>query len=120
MIWNVLLVAGVLLVALTVAKRMGQVTAKQVRGLLKNGAVVVDVRSAGEFRGRHIAGAINLPLSHLREQAPRVLPRKDQPVLLYCLSGSRSMMARGHLKHLGYSQVYNLGSLARAENVLGK
>jgi rhodanese-related sulfurtransferase len=41
-------------------------------------------------------------------------------LLLHCLSGMRSGMAKQKLKSLGYANVFNLGSLARARKIVGK
>jgi rhodanese-related sulfurtransferase len=60
------------------------VTRDEVRGLLLEGAVqVVEVLPAGEYRWRHIAGAINLPLTELTEEAAGALDR-GRPVVVYC------------------------------------
>ncbi len=68
------------------------------------GAVtIVDVREPAEYRGGHIAGAINMPLSAF--QAPKI--PKDKPIIVYCASGARSNMALGMLKQAGFENVRN-------------
>jgi rhodanese-related sulfurtransferase len=47
----------------------------------------------------------------------KVTPDKQRPVLLHCLSGGRSSIARGVLKRMGY-RAYNLGSLGRARRLV--
>lgn len=81
--------------------------------LLAAGAVVVDVRTREEYREGHIPGAKNLPLHRLDDLAKRNLPQKDQPIILYCRSGSRANQALRLLKKLGYTQLYNLGGIGR-------
>jgi len=39
-------------------------------------------------------------------------------LLLHCLSGGRSGIARGQLRSLGYPNAFNLGSFARAEKIV--
>jgi phage shock protein E len=85
---------------------------------LKKGAIVIDVRSEGEFQERHLPGAINIPLGQLGKEIARRAPDKEQPLLLHCLSGARSGMCRRILKQAGYSHVFNLGSYERAEKIL--
>ncbi len=116
--WYWILFAVVFFIALILLKRLGLVDAKKARELLANGAVVVDVRSVEEFRSRHLPGAVNIPLQQLHEDAPRRLPQKDQVLLLHCLSGTRSGMARRTLKNMGYTLVYNIGSYHRAAQIL--
>jgi phage shock protein E len=113
-----LAIAGVV-VAFVLLKRLTQVTPAAAREWLKQGALVIDVRSEGEFRERHLPGAINIPLGRLREEIARRAPDKGQPLLLHCLSGTRSGMGKGVLKQMGYSNVFNLGSYGRAEKILG-
>ncbi|MGE4331246.1 rhodanese-like domain-containing protein, partial [Diaphorobacter sp.] len=55
--------------------------------------LVVDVRSPAEFANGHVAGAINLPLSELAERVTSVLPQRDAPLVLCCVSGARSDVA---------------------------
>lgn len=89
--------------------------------LLDQGAMVVDVRTAGEFVSGHLPIAINMPLNELEGDVAHFIRQKDQPVLLHCLSGVRSGMAARKLKALGYTNVHNLGSFERATSiVIGK
>ncbi len=76
--------------------------------LKNNGAVLVDVRSPGEFAGAHAPGTINIPLSELASRLSE-LP-KTSPIVLCCASGTRSGMAKLLLKKNGYSQVHNVGT----------
>lgn len=77
--------------------------------LLERGDVtVLDVRSPGEYDGLgHIPGAWLLPLD-LVASAPAVLPSNDQPVLVYCEHGVRSVAASRLLIAAGISEVLNL------------
>ena len=54
-------------------------------------AYIIDVREAMEFENGHIKGAINIPLSELREKANEI--PKDKPVYLHCRTGQRSYNA---------------------------
>jgi rhodanese-related sulfurtransferase len=55
----------------------------EVRRLLTQGAQLVDVLPAQEYRDLHLPGAISIPLKELTEQSTARL-RKDQPVIVYC------------------------------------
>jgi phage shock protein E len=109
--WIILVLVVVVVIVL---KQRGQVPAADAQRLLAEGAVVIDVRSKSEFASGHVTGAVNLPLEVVAEKIATVAPDKDAPVFLHCLSGTRSAMAARKLRALGYTQVFNLGSLARA------
>jgi rhodanese-related sulfurtransferase len=101
-----------LVVGLLLWKRMGQVSREQAHALVRDGAPLVDVRSPGEFASGHLDGARNIPVQTLGGQAES-LGKKDQPIVVYCASGTRSAMARSMLKAKGFTQVYNLGAMGR-------
>lgn len=85
--------------------------------LMAAGAVIVDVRTKGEFDSGHIKGAINLPLQTLEQHLGKL--KKDKPVITCCASGMRSSSARGFLKSKGY-EVYNGGSWVSLKSKIGK
>ncbi len=76
--------------------------------LINDGAGVLDVRTEKEFRDARLFGAINVPVSQLNSQLERLPFDKDQPVVVYCQSGSRSSRACAQLAKAGYGKVYNL------------
>lgn len=86
---------------------------------LRNGALVIDVRSAGEFTAGHLPKAVNIPLSEIETVISRKVNDKNQVLLLHCQSGMRSSAAQKKLKALGYTNAYNLGSYGRAAEVVG-
>lgn len=77
--------------------------------LIKNGAIILDVRTKGEYTGGHVKGSINIPLDQLGGQLAK-LKNKDQAIITCCASGMRSASAKGILKRAGYQQVHNGGS----------
>ena len=83
-------------------------------------ALVVDVRSPGEFADGHVAGSINLPLGDFAAQACCVLQQRDAPVILCCVSGARSDMAAQWLRAQGYTQVSNGGGVGAVALKLGR
>ncbi|MCF7817611.1 MAG: rhodanese-like domain-containing protein [Kiritimatiellales bacterium] len=88
--------------------------------LIKDGALVVDVRTAEEFAGGHIAGAINIPYQlAARELASR---EKDlaKPIIVYCHSGARSAAAKKALNEAGFTNVVNGGGLDHMRKLLGQ
>jgi rhodanese-related sulfurtransferase len=55
----------------------------ELRRLLAEGALLVDVLPAREFHEQHLPGAISLPLKTLNA-ATTAGWRKEQPVIVYC------------------------------------
>jgi rhodanese-related sulfurtransferase len=84
--------------------------------LVDAGAVVVDVRTQGEYQGGHIKGSLNIPLNVLNQQLGKI--KKDKPVIVVCASGMRSSSARGILLSNGFKEVYNAGGWARLNQQL--
>ena len=76
--------------------------------LIADGAVIVDVRTPGEYAGGHIKGSVNIPLQSLGSQMAKL--KKDKPVITCCASGMRSGSARAMLQSAGFNEVYNAGS----------
>jgi rhodanese-related sulfurtransferase len=116
--WLLFLIPVALLVALMWFKRSGQLPAKPAIEYLKNGALLIDVRSGGEFAAGHLPRAINLPHDRIESLLPERVHEKRQPLLLYCQSGMRSAVARKKLRRIGYTQVFDLGSYARATDLV--
>jgi phage shock protein E len=104
--------------AFLLLKRLGLVSPATAREWLSKDALVIDVRSEGEFRERHLPRAINIPLGRLGDEIAQQAPDKEQAILLHCLSGTRSGMAKAQLKRMGYRNVFNLGSYGRAAGIL--
>ena len=76
--------------------------------LIKSGALIIDVRSKGEFQQGHLKGSVNIPLKNLPDHLPKL--KKDKPVILCCASGARSGAAKGIMRSNGFTEVYNGGS----------
>ncbi len=83
--------------------------------LVKNNAVIVDVRSKGEFAGGHIKNSINIPVDQLSQNLSR-LKDKNKPIITCCASGMRSASAQNILKKAGYTEVYNGGGWMSLNN----
>lgn len=77
------------------------------KALIKEGAIVIDVRSPQEFQSGHVRKSKNIPLNELNIKYTTL--KKDQPIITCCASGMRSGSAKSFLKSKGYSKVYNGG-----------
>lgn len=92
----------------------GKKVKAQLPELLKNGAIIVDVRSAAEFKQGSRPGSLNIPLGDLNSRYKEL--DKDKTIVLCCASGSRSGMAVGILKSHGFANVINAGSWTNTLN----
>jgi len=77
--------------------------------LVKQGAIILDVRSKDEYTSGHIRGSVNIPVNRLTDNLKK-LKAKDKPIITCCASGMRSASAKGILKSNGYSNVHNGGA----------
>lgn len=85
--------------------RVPQLSPAEVRTLLGDGALLVDVRFPDEFAEGHVEGAINIPAPDLRTRHPE-LPA-DRPLVVMCRTGQRSSLACSLLKRDGFDCVNN-------------
>ena len=76
--------------------------------LVKDGAVILDVRTPGEYASGHIKGSINIPVDQLRNNLGK-LKSKQTPIITCCASGMRSASAKSILASAGYEKVFNGG-----------
>jgi phage shock protein E len=77
--------------------------------LIKKGAIILDVRTKGEYAGGHIKGSINISVDQLSNNLHR-FKDKEQTLITCCASGIRSSSAKSILKLNGYTHVHNGGS----------
>lgn len=87
--------------------------------LVKQGAIILDVRSKGEYAGGHIKGSLNIPVNILSNNLAQ-LKDKNKTIITCCASGMRSASAKSILKSNGYSQVYNGGGWSSLQNKISK
>ncbi|WP_067221453.1 rhodanese-like domain-containing protein [Marinomonas gallaica] len=76
---------------------------------LNNGAMLIDVRTAQEFKSGHLEEAVNMPLSSLNKLANPI--DRDTSIVVYCRSGSRAGHAKRQLYDMGFVNVINGGGL---------
>jgi len=84
--------------------------------MLEEGAVIVDVRSPGEYASGHIDGSINIPLDKVKNKV-KDIKKMNKPIITCCLSGGRSGAAMNILKSEGI-EVHNGGGWASLSNKL--
>ena len=70
--------------------------------------VLIDVRDPDEYRDGFIEPATNISRGFLEFRIGGAAAEPSTPIVLYCQSGLRSMLAAKALKDLGYENVTNL------------
>lgn len=106
-----LLVISLMLVYSYVGDRLSGfkgVQADEAVRVFNDGAYMLDVRTAGEFKDGYIGEATNISVTELASKMGQLPADKEAPILVYCQTGARSSRAAGMLAKNGYTNVYNL------------
>jgi phage shock protein E len=70
---------------------------ESIQEFVEKGAIIIDVRSPGEFAGGHIKGAKNIPLNEIGAKINEI-KKLNKPIIACCASGMRSSQATSILK----------------------
>lgn len=87
-----------------------EISLNQINKNQKNGAIIVDVRTAKEFDINHAADAINIPVDDIKK-GKQPTTDKNKIIYVYCRTGKRATDAKAFLASAGYTKVINLTSL---------
>lgn len=98
-----------------IKKLLGHSNTTDFAEMVKNGAIIVDVRSKGEYESGAIKNSINIPVDVLSQNLNK-LKDKNKPIITCCASGVRSARAKSILSSNGYSTVVNGGSWVSLKN----
>lgn len=101
----------------TIKKLFGIGNSTDYAELIKQGAIVLDVRSKGEFASGHIKNSINIPVDQLTNNLSK-LKDKDKCIICCCASGMRSGTAKRILESQGYKAVFNGGGWSNLQRKL--
>jgi rhodanese-related sulfurtransferase len=83
---------------------------------MNEGAVIIDVRSPGEYQGGHAKGSKNIPLDRIGNKM-ETIKKWNKPVITCCASGMRSGSAATMLKSNGI-EAYNAGPWQKAAKLV--
>ena len=122
MAWFGLILAIVVTTVLAKLSKVQIIAAQQAVLLInKQDAVVIDVRSADDFRKGHISGAVNVPASQLKaKDFSQIQKYQQKPLILVCESGMTTASVGRILTKADFTQVYSLrGGMAdwRTQNL---
>jgi len=93
----------------SIKKMLGFAPKADFAELVKQGAIILDVRSKSEYESGHIRGSMNIPVDKLSGNLNK-LKGKNTTIITCCASGMRSATAKGILTSNGFTNVYNGGS----------
>ncbi len=88
---------------------------EDLKAIIANGALIIDVRTPGEYKEGHIKGSLSIPLNEINEAMSWLI--KDVPAVIVCESGNRSGQAVKILKANGFEKIYNGGSWDSLGNI---
>ena len=88
---------------------------EDLKNIIENGALIIDVRAPEEYKEGHIEGSLNIPLDEVGKAMSWL--QKDVPTIVVCASGSRSGHTVMVLKANGFEKVYNGGAWDSLGNI---
>ena len=95
----------------------GEIEPGAVHSRQRCGAMLIDVRADHERESGMVESSVGVPLPTLAESMDRLVPNRQQELLLICGSGRRSMTARELLRQHGYANVFSVsGGIERWRN----
>lgn len=86
-------------------QRIAEVPPAEARALQQQGAQLIDIRESEEIVQGSPEGAAQLTRGYLELRIADLAPDAEQPLLLLCGGGSRSLLAADDLTRLGYADV---------------
>ena len=87
---------------------INEITYEELLKRVKQGSILLDVRTKQEFMEGHLDGALLIPYYEISRKIENIVPNKDEMIIVYCQNGGRSKKASETLKKLGYTNVFNL------------
>jgi rhodanese-related sulfurtransferase len=94
-------------------KAVEEKTSESKQEEVKNGLLIVDVRTVAEFNTGAFPGALNIPLDDVMARLSEFGTDKDREIIVYCASGGRSAYAQRLLNQAGFTQVANGGGISQ-------
>jgi rhodanese-related sulfurtransferase len=80
---------------------IGRITAEEFAIQFEEKPIVIDVRKPGEFSSEHVENAISIPLDFINNHMSEF--PKEQPFIIHCAGGYRSIIAGSILKSRGFN-----------------
>lgn len=98
-----------------IKKLLGMPSTEDLQSFVDRGAVIIDVRTKGEYQSGHAKNSKNIPLNRISAEAGKI-KAMNKPIIVCCRSGARSGQAAGILKAKGV-EVINGGPWNNVANL---
>ncbi len=92
-------------------EKFAKLTEEEMKKLMQEGALLLDVRTKEEYDRYHLKGAVSMPYCGIYLHAAQLLPDKTRPLIVCCATGRKSCMAKERLDDMGYEHVYYRGGI---------
>lgn len=93
------------------------VPCNKIEELINNNAILIDVRTKEEYETDHLPTAVNIPYTDIASKIQEISEDKEDPIIVYCQSGTRSNIAAHTLIDDGYTNVYDYGSINNCKDL---
>ncbi len=93
-------------------------TEEEIKSVLKEDHLIMDVRTEQEFAQGHIAGAVNVPV-HMVGHYIEDIKKQKKKIILYCRSGARASSALSLLQRNGI-EAYNAGGIMQLQSIINQ
>lgn len=88
---------------------INQISPIESAGLQSNEfAVLIDVRTVGEWNNQHIPGALHIPMADLESRMSELKSYEGKQLIMHCAVGGRSSKAVEILQDAGFTNVSNM------------
>ncbi|MEI6563183.1 MAG: rhodanese-like domain-containing protein [bacterium] len=110
-LWVGIVILGVIVLVAKVGLGGSGANSAAAKEKIKQGAMVLDVRTPAEYESGHYQDAKNIPLQDLQNRLDQ-LGDKKKAIVVYCASGMRSAKAANILTAAGFMDVTDAGGLS--------
>ena len=94
--------------------QVNSVEPAQVKGLMAQGAVTLDIRDKEEHEADHLAGSLHVSRGKLEMNIEGVLPDLNTMVLCYCNANNRGALSANTLRQMGYVNAHYIAGGLKA------
>jgi rhodanese-related sulfurtransferase len=88
-----------------------EMTCGEVRHVIDEGGVLVDVRQPIDYQGTKIHLSQNIPCEFIVREIQGRKYSYNLPIMVYCNDGYTAQLAKQKLEEVGYKNVVNIGSI---------
>ena len=80
---------------------------------IRDGALLVDVRTPQEFTQGYLEGALNIPHDQIKSRIDELGSDKERAIVLYCRTGRRADIVKAQLESIGFKNIVNARSYTK-------